>query len=209
MNLKPAPKTLFLNVYVLNSTGEGPRFATVTVTDELVKRILKLSDLVHFNGLLSAVVEESVSEWDADDEYRIECDVLDVRLDSFFWRAYSSRGDFAVETGTMPIEILRQFHQSTDNFLVYADGCSDLGLTMIVRESLMNEARLASIPASVADLDAIANCEDSSAAISQLLALLHWSSTQFSTPDCPDCLCVQDGHCLCIPSKPPAGASAL
>lgn len=24
----------------------------------------------------------------------------------------------------------------------------------------------------------------------------------FLTPDCPDCACVQDGHCLCIPSKP-------
>ncbi|MBP3933436.1 MAG: hypothetical protein J6D44_06150 [Pseudomonas sp.] len=24
----------------------------------------------------------------------------------------------------------------------------------------------------------------------------------FLTPDCPDCACVQDGQCLCIPSKP-------
>lgn len=24
----------------------------------------------------------------------------------------------------------------------------------------------------------------------------------FLTPDCPDCACVQDGRCLCIPSKP-------
>ena len=26
----------------------------------------------------------------------------------------------------------------------------------------------------------------------------------FITPDCPDCACVQDGQCLCIPSKPAA-----
>lgn len=26
----------------------------------------------------------------------------------------------------------------------------------------------------------------------------------FLTPDCPDCACVQDGQCLCIPSKPAA-----
>lgn len=26
----------------------------------------------------------------------------------------------------------------------------------------------------------------------------------FQTPDCPDCACVQDGQCLCIPSKPAA-----
>jgi hypothetical protein len=31
---------------------------------------------------------------------------------------------------------------------------------------------------------------------------------EFSTPDCPDCGCVQDGQCLCTPSKPPAGAAA-
>ena len=27
-------------------------------------------------------------------------------------------------------------------------------------------------------------------------------SVNFLTPDCPDCACVQDGQCLCIPSKP-------
>lgn len=27
---------------------------------------------------------------------------------------------------------------------------------------------------------------------------------EFSVPDCTDCACVQDGKCLCIPSKPPA-----
>ena len=30
------------------------------------------------------------------------------------------------------------------------------------------------------------------------------AKVEFSTPDCPDCACVQDGHCLCIPSKPAA-----
>lgn len=30
-------------------------------------------------------------------------------------------------------------------------------------------------------------------------------SSEFRTPDCPDCACVQDGQCLCTPSKPPAG----
>ena len=29
-------------------------------------------------------------------------------------------------------------------------------------------------------------------------------SVNFLTPDCPDCACVQDGQCLCIPSKPAA-----
>lgn len=28
---------------------------------------------------------------------------------------------------------------------------------------------------------------------------------EFSVPDCPDCACVQDGECLCIPSKPELG----
>ena len=30
----------------------------------------------------------------------------------------------------------------------------------------------------------------------------------FTTPDCPDCACVQDGQCLCTPSKPSAEPSA-
>jgi hypothetical protein len=30
----------------------------------------------------------------------------------------------------------------------------------------------------------------------------------FRTPDCPDCACVQDGQCLCSPSKPSAEPSA-
>lgn len=29
----------------------------------------------------------------------------------------------------------------------------------------------------------------------------------FRTPDCPDCACVQDGQCLCSPSKPSAEPS--
>ena len=35
-------------------------------------------------------------------------------------------------------------------------------------------------------------------------ALAQKSSSEFQTPDCPDCACVQDGQCLCIPSKPAA-----
>ena len=38
---------------------------------------------------------------------------------------------------------------------------------------------------------------------SELRALLD-KEVDFLTPDCPDCACVQDGHCLCIPSKPAA-----
>lgn len=30
----------------------------------------------------------------------------------------------------------------------------------------------------------------------------HTASKPPSAPDCPDCACVQDGKCLCIPSKP-------
>ena len=30
------------------------------------------------------------------------------------------------------------------------------------------------------------------------------AKAEFSIPDCPDCACVQDGQCLCIPSKPVA-----
>lgn len=37
----------------------------------------------------------------------------------------------------------------------------------------------------------------------ELRALLD-KEVNFLTPDCPDCACVQDGHCLCIPSKPAA-----
>ena len=37
----------------------------------------------------------------------------------------------------------------------------------------------------------------------ELRALLD-APVGFSTPDCPDCACVQDGQCLCIPSKPAA-----
>lgn len=37
----------------------------------------------------------------------------------------------------------------------------------------------------------------------KLRALLD-KPVNFLTPDCPDCACVQDGQCLCIPSKPAA-----
>ena len=40
-------------------------------------------------------------------------------------------------------------------------------------------------------------------AITELRALLD-KPVNFLTPDCPDCACVQDGQCLCIPSKPAA-----
>ena len=40
-------------------------------------------------------------------------------------------------------------------------------------------------------------------AIAELRALLD-KQVNFLTPDCPDCACVQDGQCLCIPSKPAA-----
>lgn len=41
------------------------------------------------------------------------------------------------------------------------------------------------------------------AAMEELRALLD-KEVDFLTPDCPDCACVQDGQCLCIPSKPAA-----
>ena len=40
-------------------------------------------------------------------------------------------------------------------------------------------------------------------AIAEMRALLD-KQVNFLTPDCPDCACVQDGQCLCIPSKPAA-----
>lgn len=40
-------------------------------------------------------------------------------------------------------------------------------------------------------------------AMDELRALLD-KQVNFLTPDCPDCACVQDGQCLCIPSKPAA-----
>ena len=45
--------------------------------------------------------------------------------------------------------------------------------------------------------------DDRLAATEELRALLD-KDVDFLTPDCPDCACVQDGHCLCIPSKPAA-----
>lgn len=41
------------------------------------------------------------------------------------------------------------------------------------------------------------------AAYEKLRALLD-KRVNFLTPDCSDCACVQDGQCLCIPSKPAA-----
>lgn len=42
-------------------------------------------------------------------------------------------------------------------------------------------------------------------AVLRLRALLDApAKAEFSIPDCPDCACVQDGQCLCIPSKPAA-----
>lgn len=35
------------------------------------------------------------------------------------------------------------------------------------------------------------------------------SAPAFRTPDCPDCACVQDGQCLCTPSKPSLAPVAL
>lgn len=41
--------------------------------------------------------------------------------------------------------------------------------------------------------------------VAELRALLDApAKAEFSIPDCPDCACVQDGQCLCIPSKPAA-----
>lgn len=40
-------------------------------------------------------------------------------------------------------------------------------------------------------------------ALSKLLGLPE-QPQPFQTPDCPDCACVQDGQCLCTPSKPSA-----
>lgn len=208
MNPQPSRKTLFLSCQTRNCYGDGPRFAKVTLSEALVARILALNEVAKSNDLLGAIVEYPVDTWDGIMDFGIVEDTLVVRPEGFFWSAIARHADFVVETATLPITVLRDFLQSSDICLVYADGCSELGITTAVRESLMNEARLSRTQAP-AVLDAISNCEDSTAAISQLLALLHVSSTQFSTPDCPDCLCVQDGHCLCIPSKPAAGASAL
>ena len=52
-------------------------------------------------------------------------------------------------------------------------------------------------------VQAIINTSQMQPALNELRALLD-KEVDFLTPDCPDCACVQDGHCLCIPSKPAA-----
>lgn len=51
--------------------------------------------------------------------------------------------------------------------------------------------------------DALTIRFDTDSHVKKLRALLD-KEVNFLTPDCPDCACVQDGQCLCIPSKPAA-----
>lgn len=78
-------------------------------------------------------------------------------------------------------------------------------------EELRNQ--LAEAQALLRDLDDAWNSHDGKKRFGKLMQKVESLSASaepkpFRTPDCPECACVQDGECLCTPSKPSAEPSA-
>jgi hypothetical protein len=93
------PFTLVVGANALSEDpGDGPRYAEIRVTPELVEKLIRLSRLCEEHDLLSVETRDSVSLWESKEKLRIRGDCMKVFSCLFYFEAYSKYLDCEVRT---------------------------------------------------------------------------------------------------------------
>ena len=99
---------LITKAYAMNEYGEGPSFAVIDLTPELIQRLESLHQICKDHNLHRAVVWGSPEAWDQENELRLRGDTLQVDdQGEAHWAAYPKYGDYLVETSAIRVEWLK------------------------------------------------------------------------------------------------------
>lgn len=120
------PFTFMWEASACSEWGEGPAWAKVEVTQELVNKIHRLQTQCLEQKFESTQVDYMPEEWNNGDEYRIQGEKLVVDRMSFWLRGYPKHADHAVETRMIDIkdffDVIEKGEQASTGYLAWADG---------------------------------------------------------------------------------------
>ena len=124
---------LYTDVNCTTEFGDGPHYAIVEVTPELVARVKQIETLIEQNDLKSAAIYGGPEKWERENELRLRGDSLKVVSGLCWFTALPKYGDYVVETSAMSISGLEKLLASNGDdrcgeFLV-KDGVAYLDIT--------------------------------------------------------------------------------
>jgi hypothetical protein len=94
---------LVVEARAASEIDDGPAYAEVTVTPEIIDRLFKLSHLCAEHELESVTTADAVDRWDRQDELRITGDSLQVCGGDFWFEAWIKNQNHGAET--VPVSI--------------------------------------------------------------------------------------------------------
>ena len=124
----------YIEAYASSDYGDGPTFAKVLVTPELLDKLRKLSGLCVEHGLSELRVYDSPELWgpgEIESELRLICGELVVTKSSFWFVDQPKNAEYHIETRAQEIE---------DFFKAIADDTSGVALYFGVDEHTVEEA---------------------------------------------------------------------
>lgn len=151
------PFNFYWEALACSEWGEGPKWATIFVTQAFVNMLhdwqtqcLTRGSKLSFN--------EAPDAWDSDDEYRIVDETLNVSNTSFWFSARPKQADYNVETRMLAIKDFfdaidnpehRMSHLAwADGMLFMADSCAKNLAQQLLDEDVIdiNESRIEKMP---------------------------------------------------------------
>lgn len=115
-----APIELYVDAFSCDAFGEGPAWASVTLTQEFVQELLRMQDLCENNHLSQVSKHYHADNWDRADDLNIQGDTLEVGSTSWWFRAQPKHTDYHVETRLMNIkDMMAVLAGGTDQYLAF------------------------------------------------------------------------------------------
>lgn len=120
------PFVFMWEAFACSEWGDGPQWARVEVTQELVNNIHRLQTECLEKALTRVEQSYVCEEWDNTEELRIRGDELVVDRHSFWLSAQPKYGDYAVETRMTDVkdffDAIEQGEKASTVYLAWADG---------------------------------------------------------------------------------------
>lgn len=121
--------TAHIEAYACSEYGDGPLFATVALTTELIERLRKLRTLIIDNKLSEARVMDGPNTWgpgNIEGELRLTCAELVVTENSFWFVDQPKHASYQIETRAIDFESFETALASGDAVLYFGDDIDEL-----------------------------------------------------------------------------------
>lgn len=115
--------------YACSDHGDGPEFATFTLTDELLSRLRAVRAAVKEHNLSEARIYAGPDSWgpgDIADELRFNCAELVVTDNSFWFVDQPKHADYHVETRSIGFDALDEAIASGKPVVLFGDDIEEL-----------------------------------------------------------------------------------